>query len=247
LKQDPSNPLPEAIAPKPTRHWRARVFQVYVASATLAFLALVILARGINYFPLDLSITRAIQSFNNTPSFFAVMWAVSFAGFAPQTIVITAAIILLIFASGLRWEAIVATLAALGSTGLGTLVKFIVHRPRPTADLVLVFRTLDSYSFPSGHVLFYTAFFGFLLFLTYSLLKPSFTRGLALVILAGFIVLVGPSRIYLGGHWASDVIGGYLFGSLWLTLSIIVYRWGKGRFFVHQPTASESPGPTAPR
>lgn len=235
--QESANPKP--IATPPIRRWRAWVFHAYLATAIASFLVLVILASLFSYFPLDPIVTHSIQAIQS-PSFFAIMWAISAIGFAPQTFVITGAIILLLFLSGLRWEAIVAFIAGVGASSVGLLVKFIVHRARPAADLVLVFREPDSYSFPSGHVLFYTAFFGFLVFLSYSLLKPSFIRGLIIVILVSLIILVGPSRIYLGGHWASDVIGGYLFGSLWLTLSIYIYRWGKKRFFTHQPQPPQS-------
>jgi membrane-associated phospholipid phosphatase len=94
-------------------------------------------------------------------------------------------------------------------------------------------------------VLFYSAFFGILIFLGYTLLKPSLGRTLLLVILGSPVALVGLSRIYLGDHWASDVAGAYLLGSLWLALSIAVYRWGKPRFFVRQPLAPEKPGPAS--
>jgi undecaprenyl-diphosphatase len=111
--------------------------------------------------------------------------------------------------------------------------------------LVHVVQQLNDPSFPSGHVLLYTAFFGFLLFLAYMLLKPSFSRTFLLVILGSLVALVGLSRIYLGNHWASDVTGAYLLGSLWLALSVAIYRWGKTRFFVRQPLAPEKPGPTS--
>jgi len=39
------------------------------------------------------------------------------------------------------------------------------------------------------------------------------------------IVLIGPSRVFLGAHWASDVVGGYLIGTIWLILLILAYRW----------------------
>jgi membrane-associated phospholipid phosphatase len=62
-----------------------------------------------------------------------------------------------------------------------------------------------------------------------------------LVALSLLIALMGPSRIYLGQHWFSDVMGAYLFGSLWLALTIRFYRWGKRRYFVHQPVAPAAP------
>jgi membrane-associated phospholipid phosphatase len=54
------------------------------------------------------------------------------------------------------------------------------------------------------------------------------------------VALIGLSRIYVGQHWASDVLAAYLLGSVWLSLSILFYRWGKPRFFINQPVAKET-------
>jgi membrane-associated phospholipid phosphatase len=228
------------IAPKHVRRWRARLFQVYLVTATLAFGTLVMLASRFNYFPVDLSITRGVQTINAV-WFANLMWAVSYLGYAPQSWLLVGAVVLLLFVVGLRWEAIPALIAAAGATGLGALIKLLVHRQRP----VNVVQQLNDSSFPSGHVLLYTAFLGFLLFLAYSLLKPSWARTLTFVILGSLVALIGLSRIYVGDHWASDVTGAYLLGSLWLAVSVAIYRWGKTRFFVRQPLAPEKPGPTA--
>jgi undecaprenyl-diphosphatase len=136
---------------------------------------------------------------------------------------------------------VMALFAAGGVTILGAAIKLFVQRARPTSDLVNVFSPLNDYSFPSGHVLVFTAFLGFLCFLFFTLTPHSWQRILGIVVMIGLIVLVGISRIYLGQHWPSDVLGAYLFGSLWLTLTIYVYRWGKPRFFVTQPAAPEVP------
>jgi len=148
---------------------------------------------------------------------------------------------LLIYSFGLQWEAISALVAALFPPLINVLVKQYIRRPRPTVDLVHVFRILDSYSFPSGHVMFYIGFFGFIWFLVYTLLKRSLRRTLLLVFFGALIALIGISRIYLGQHWASDVLGAYLLGSLTLVAIIQFYRWGKKRFFVHQPVAPPTP------
>jgi undecaprenyl-diphosphatase len=132
-------------------------------------------------------------------------------------------------------------LFATGSSGVGALVKLVVIRPRPDVNLVSVFRQLPSSGFPSGHVLSTTAFCGFLVFLCFTLLKPSAGRNAMLVALTLLIALMGLSRISLGQHWFSDVMGAYLFGSLWLALTIRFYRWGKLRYFVHQPVAPAAP------
>ncbi len=225
-------PIAAELAPAPQHRWRRRVFQIYLVVAILGFALLFALAISTPYFAIDLSVTRGVQRLGGawfTPAMAAISWP----GFGPQAVVLAALVCLALFAVKLRWEAVCAgVFAALGVSGVGTGLKFIVHRPRPTADLVSVIEQLDSYSFPSGHVLFYTAFFGFLFYLIYTLLKRSWPRTVLLSLLGLLIALVGVSRIALGQHWFSDVLGAYLLGSVWLALTVRVYQWGKDRFFV---------------
>jgi membrane-associated phospholipid phosphatase len=231
----------DQIAPKPTRLLRASVFQAYLVVAAVTFGILAVLASLSNYFPIDLTITRAVQSINSVWFADLMRW-VSFIGYAPQIFVLVAAVTIVLFSIGLRWESLT-VLAAASTTGVvGQLIKVAVHRPRPGPDLVKVLTTLNGYSFPSGHVFTYTVFFGFLFFLTFTIFKSSFGRTVLLVIFASLVGLIGISRIYVGDHWASDVIAAYLLGSLGLVLSVYIYRWGKPRFFARQPIASESPG-----
>jgi undecaprenyl-diphosphatase len=79
----------------------------------------------------------------------------------------------------------------------------------------------------------YTILFGYICYLMYTLLKRSILRSLLLGIFGIFILFVGPSRIYLGQHWASDVLGAYLLGGVLLAGMILVYQWGKTRFFIY--------------
>jgi membrane-associated phospholipid phosphatase len=187
-------------------------------------------------FAIDLQLTRTIQLIN-LPFFAPLMSLVSWPGFGPQAMIIAGLIILLIYRFGLCWEAVTALIAALFSAALNLLVKNLIQRPRPLPGVVNVIEMLNSYSFPSGHVMFYVSFFGFIGFLAFSLLKPSLMRSLLLALFGGLIILIGISRIYLGEHWASDVLGAYLLGCLTLVLTIRLYHWGKTRFFVHQPVA----------
>ena len=229
-----------AIAPKPARHYRAWVFQGYLVGAVVLFVILAILAKTIAYFTFDVTITRALQTFH--PGWFdGLMYSLSWIGFAPQAWIIPVIIIAFLLISGLKWETVVTTVSLIGSSLLVTALKITVVRPRPTADLVNVLARLPSYSFPSAHVVFFVTFGGFLLFLVYTLLKQSWWRTLLIVILGFMIALIGVSRIYEGQHWASDVVGAYLLGSIWLSLSILIYRWGKPRYFVNQPVAKETP------
>jgi undecaprenyl-diphosphatase len=227
-------------APPHIRRYRAVLFQISLLLIAAAFAGLTFLVKTTPSFETDLKITKAIQMIN-FPSFTWLMMAVSWAGFGPQSIIITGLIVLAIFGLGLHWEAVMALVAALFSTGVNVLVKDLVQRPRPLATVVNVIDTLNSYSFPSGHVMFYLGFLGFIGFLVFSLLKPSLKRSLLLMLLSIPIVLIGFSRVYLGEHWPSDVLGSYLLGSLTLVATIQFYRWGKTRFFVHQPAIPAGP------
>ena len=223
-------------APAPVRRYRAVLFQGVLLLIAIAFGILTFLVKTTPSFAIDLQITRSIQLIN-FPYFSLLMSLISWAGFGPQVMIITGLIVLLIYVLGLQWEALTALIAALFSTVINVLVKDLIGRPRPAADLVNVVARLHDYNFPSGHVMFYLSFFGFIGFLAFSLLKPSIKRSLLLVLVGGLVALIGVSRIDLGQHWASDVLGAYLLGSLTLVVIIQFYRWGKTRFFVRQPVA----------
>ena len=222
---------------KRLRRQRVTLFQAGLVLVAGAFALLTFLVKTRPSFSLDLQITRAIQSLD-APPFAWLMSLVSWPGFSPQAMVITGLVVLLIYGFGLRWEAVTTLSAALSSTALNVLVKNLVQRPRPLPDMVNVLATLNSYSFPSGHVMLYVSFLGFIGLLAYSLLKPSFQRSLLLIFFSGLVALIGISRIHLGQHWASDVLGAYLLGCLTLVANIQLYRWGKTRFFVQQPLAA---------
>lgn len=228
------------VVTRPVRRYRAWVFQGYVVGATIAFAVLFILARQLPYLVFDVPAERAVQSIHS-PIMNILMEFVSGLGFNPLSYLLSGLIVLFVFVVGLRWESVMLLFAAVGVSILGAVVKLIVQRARPSADLVNVFSKLNDYSFPSGHVLLFTAFVGLLIFFIYTLTPHSWPRTLALVFLGALVSLVGISRIYLGQHWPSDVLGGYLLGSLWLLLTIYLYRWGKPRFFTNQPIAKEKP------
>lgn len=239
----PPNAAVEAVKEKTSspivRRRKARLFQVSVGILLAAFAVLTFLVITVPSFSIDLTIARGLQSIDN-PVFSGLMTSISWVGFSPQTYIVSAVIIATIFVLGYRWESAASLVISVVVPLLNLLIKTLVHRTRPGADLIRVVSVLSDYSFPSGHVMFYTGFFGFICFLIYTLLKPSWIRTLLLILFGSHVVLVGVSRIYLGQHWASDVLGAYLLGGLCLIAGIRFYRWGKTRFFVHQPVAAEN-------
>lgn len=123
-----------------------------------------------------------------------------------------------------RLEAIMTIGISMMSLLVRRTLQQIVHRPRPREPLVHVSKKKKTPSFPSGHVTASTAVWGWLIALALLLLPGNRFRKGALTILPGFTILLsGPSRIYLGEHWASDVLGGYLLGSTCISTALPLY------------------------
>ncbi|MBC6112469.1 phosphatase PAP2 family protein [Pedobacter fastidiosus] len=107
---------------------------------------------------------------------------------------------------------------------VSSVAKYFVNRPRPAKDLVRVIELTRQQSYPSGHVLFYTVFFGFVVFLMYRLKKiPVLLKLLIATSSMTMIALVSISRVYLGAHWLTDVLAGYLLGIICLYGLIRLY------------------------
>ncbi len=228
-------------APPRVRRYRQYLFIFSLVVLASAFGVLTFFVKAYHSFPLDLVITLGIQSIHLVP-FDNLLIGISWLGFWPQQGLIALVIIVIILFFGLQWEAMSTIIAAILSALLNVVIKDIIQRPRPSTTVVHVMARLNDFSFPSGHVMFFLGFYGFVGFLAFTLLKPSWIRTLILIVVGVLIGLVGVSRIFEGEHWASDVLGAYLLGTLTLIAIIEIYRWGKNRFFVHQPVAKpESP------
>jgi len=153
-----------------------------------------------------------------------VMAVISWPGFPPQSRIIPPAAAIGLFSLRLRVEAVF-VLAAWGTAFLSTLVKLLMRRPRPEHPLlqVTIARVIGS-SFPSGHTLSYVGVYGFLTYLVYVLVRPARLRRLLVALGSALIALVGPSRVYQGHHWPSDVLASYLLGFSYLIGLTALYQ-----------------------
>ncbi len=98
---------------------------------------------------------------------------------------------------------------------INQVLKFIIQRPRPDGFRLAA---ATGFSFPSGHSMVAMAFFGLLAWFVWRYEKDRRQRVLLLIAFAFIIFMVGLSRVYLGVHYASDVIGGFCLSIIWLAL-----------------------------
>lgn len=186
-----------------------------------------IIARYTQLFPGDMVITAALQK-QRHPWIRRFMIAISEIGFPKLSVPLTIGVASIFLALRFRLEAIFILLTT-SSNLLNALVKRLIKRPRPTKELVTVVRVINEPSFPSGHVMHYTNFFGLLIYLLLTNWRSGKLRNILIALCTALIVFIGPSRVYLGAHWPSDVIAGYIYGGLWfggiMTLYLRVKSW----------------------
>ena len=181
-----------------------------LAGGMLLTLAVFILAWSYATFPGDQEALDRIQV-NQIGWLDAAALGVSRLGWTPVATVLMAVTMAALFVMRRPADALVFALSGI-PIGVGILLKDVIGRARP--EYFLTGPAPNSLSFPSGHSLFAMLFGGLLIVLVEELpLSTPIRRGLQTV-LALLILGVGASRVYLGVHYPSDVVGGYLFGML---------------------------------
>lgn len=112
-------------------------------------------------------------------------------------------------------------------TILNQLLKRILQRPRPTEYRII---EETGYSFPSGHSMVSMAFYGYLIYLIYKYVKNKYIKWISIALLSILIGTIGISRIYLGVHYTSDVLGGFLISVSYL----IIYVSAVNKFLIEK-------------
>lgn len=219
--------MTKAMTPDSAAHETRRAGLILTASLVASVLSLFLFAwiadlmiRGATS-QFDDSVRSALHSLA-TPALTDFFRIVTWLGSSIFLTTLTVIVALLLRRAGKRHRAILVVVSFLGSSLLMEMLKLAFHRPRPAPYFGYTLPL--SYSFPSGHSL--------MSFCTYSVLaafatvyEEQWTRRVVLWLLTvALILLIGMSRIYLGVHYPSDVLAGYIAGLFWVSGIYYAYR-----------------------
>ncbi|WP_339061450.1 phosphatase PAP2 family protein [Tepidibacillus marianensis] len=170
----------------------------------------------------DSPVIHYVQSFES-PKITSIMEFFTWIGSTKVviSIIVLICILLFIFFKH-RTELIFFVIVMLGSTLFNDGLKWLFHRQRPTLHRII---QEVGYSFPSGHSMAAFSLYATLSFLLWKHIRTQVGRGVMVLFAILMILAIGTSRIYLGVHYPSDVIGGYFASGVWFILCVTVYQW----------------------
>lgn len=193
---------------------RANKKNLFISALVALLIVFILLSCFVLFEPpeyLDIHISKEIQE-NQTQNLNTIMIGISWFGRTPVSMVMVGLSSLFCLILGYKKEALL-VLSTLLSGVVGLALKMLINRPRPSKDLVVLLEETKYQSFPSGHVLFYTVFFGSLLLIILHAQKIGLKVKLFLITLCLSVIFFGAvSRVYLGAHWFTDVLGGFIVG-----------------------------------
>ncbi|WP_409342411.1 phosphatase PAP2 family protein [Paenibacillus sp. MBLB4367] len=170
----------------------------------------------------DSSIIERVQGLESE-TLTKFMKAVSYIGTTVPMVALSLLIMIFLYAVlKHRMELVLFVVAVLGAKIWNDTLKNVFERERPTLHRLV---EEVGYSFPSGHSMVAFAFYGILAFLLWRHLKTRTARTILLFFAVAMTLLIGISRIYLGVHYPSDVIGGYMASACWLGIIIWLFQW----------------------
>ena len=189
-----------------------RLFISLEVILSICFILILTLILNGNISNFDNSIYSLISNMisNNMTSFMKI---ITFLGSAYTIVTIT--ILFILFGKDKKYFSINLISIFL----LNQLLKRIIQRPRPV-DINII--NENGYSFPSGHSMISMAVYGFLIYYIYKNMNNKRLKWILILLLSILILLIGFSRIYLGVHYASDVLGGFILSLIWLIIFILI-------------------------
>jgi membrane-associated phospholipid phosphatase len=166
---------------------------------------------------------------NGSPPLTKVMWIIT--KLHGSVIVCTVAVLvgLYLWRRRQRYWVVALWLSVFGGLLLNNILKLVFHRARP--HFLDAVQSLTTYSFPSGHTMISTAFYGALAAFVIANSKSWPLRIFSVALALTVIMLVAFSRIYLGAHYLSDVLGAMAEGFAWIALSLtgLYYFWNRNQ------------------
>ncbi|WP_191859646.1 phosphatase PAP2 family protein [Hanstruepera ponticola] len=213
---------------------KLRVYNVTLPYFIIVLLALMFIVFGINFFieftetliddelvGFDNSVTDFVLSYRS-PAFTSYFKFVTDLGDVEGYIAVTVIGAIISKVVLKKWKYILQIGIVMIISALSNLVlKRVFNRARPTIEQLV---TAESLSYPSGHAMAAMSFYGFVIYLFYKMKMNRFLKYTGMIIFAFLILSIGVSRIYLGVHYPSDIVAGFIAGAVWVVFCIIVFN-----------------------
>ncbi|OCT14384.1 phosphoesterase PA-phosphatase [Paenibacillus pectinilyticus] len=201
---------------------KVTIFLVLSVISVLCFLVVASLLKGQPIAHFDSSVIASIQGMER-PWLTSLMKAFTFIGSTPVVIVIAIGCLFLFFKFlHHRLELVLFLVLVAGTAILNFILKMIFQRERPSLHRII---QETGYSFPSGHSMEAFALYAALAFLLWRHVPTKRGRTTVILISILMILMIGISRIYLGVHYPSDVVGAYFASGFWFTFSVWIFQW----------------------
>jgi membrane-associated phospholipid phosphatase len=171
--------------------------------------------------PFDVPIATFIQQITWGPVVYPMEWINASAGIWQVLIGAVAVVALFVLERRAGWLMLIGSI----SSGLDNVIKIVISRQRPPADLVHILSPTTGFSYPSGHAVFFT-WMSFMIAVSLApKIRPAY-RPVLWILAALVIVLTCIARVWAGAHWPSDVMGGVLLGIGWSAFVLwLPERW----------------------
>jgi len=237
MSAQPQQAAKEVISGEPKTAARKWLGPTALVMFILFALDTYLVTAGVLTRPFDVPITTFVQGINFGPVTYVLQVINASAGIWQVLIGVVAIVALFVFDRRAGWLMLIGSISSL----LDNVIKLVISRQRPAADLVHILVPATGFSYPSGHAVFFT-WMSFMLAASIApRVKPAFRPFLWLVAIV-VIVLTCIARVWAGDHWPSDVIGGVLLGAGWSAFVLWLperwlpspsIRWFSGRFRRH--------------